>query len=154
MPQAKPQPSLSAALLQIIQSGEAGTQQHLISMLSKQGLAANQSSISRALRKIGAVKSLNAKGEAIYRIPHTASQIGRNQTIRDLVTHITSNEQLILVHTCTGSANVVAQLIDEQDLPELLGTLAGDNTLMIVPKSIRLKSALEKKLADFFNLSL
>lgn len=154
MPQTKPQPSLSGALLQIIQSGEAGTQQHLISMLSKQGLAANQSSISRALRKIGAVKSLNAKGEAVYRIPHAASQIGRSQTIRDLVTHITSNEQLILVHTCTGSANVVAQLIDEQDLPELLGTLAGDNTLMIVPKSVRQKSTLEKKLADFFNLSL
>ena len=144
--------TLSALLLPLVQSGQARNQTQMMAELAKRGVDANQSSVSRALRKIGAVKSLNAAGEAVYRIPSAANQIGSNRAIRDLATAVLSNEQLIMVHTCTGSASVVAQIIDEQNFPELLGTLAGDNSIIVIPKSVRLKAALEKKLAEYFHV--
>lgn len=147
------QPSLAQLIVHIIQSGQARTQQQITEALQKRGRTVNQSSISRLLRKIGAVKSLDALGEAVYRIPQSGGQIGQNQSIKDLVRDITSNEQMILIHTRSGCANVVAQLIDEQNYRELLGTLAGDNTILLIPSSIKLKTDLERKTKKLFDLA-
>ena len=145
-------PSLAQLIVHIIQSGHARTQQQITDALIKRGRAVNQSSISRILRKIGAVKSLDALGEAIYRIPQSGGQIGQNQSIKDLVRDISSNEQMIMIHTRSGCANVVAQLIDEQNFKELMGTLAGDNAILLLPTSMKLKSDLERKTRRFFDL--
>lgn len=137
-------------LLALIEQGPAKTQHQLQAGLAKMGIVVNQSSISRALRRIGAVKSLNASGDAVYRLPSQAHHIGQNLSIKSLVETITSNEQVILIQTRSGCGNVVAQLLDEQKFAELLGTVAGDNTILVIPKSIRYRPALEKKLREFF----
>ncbi len=144
---------LATVIENIIQNGTARTQQEISKYLKSQGIAVNQSSISRALRKIGAVKSLDQQGRAFYRIPNAANHIGTNQSIKNLVNGIDSNEALIMVHTRTGSANVVAQLIDEQNFPELMGTLAGDCEIMVVPKSMRFKNKLLADLQKFLELA-
>jgi transcriptional regulator of arginine metabolism len=137
-------------LASLIAEGPAKTQHQLQAALAKMGIAVNQSTVSRALRRIGAVKSLNASGDAVYRLPSQAHHIGHNLSIKSLVENISGNEQLILIQTRSGCGNVVAQLLDEQNFAELLGTVAGDNTILVIPKSIRYRPALEKKLREFF----
>ncbi len=142
--------TLGHAIRHLIEQGQAHTQTELTAALAAAGWAVTQSTVSRQLRKLGAVKSLNASGDAIYRLPPAAYQIGQTLTIKQLVETITSNEQLILIQTRSGCGSVVAQLIDEQNFAELLGTVAGDNTILVIPKSARVKPVLEKKLREFF----
>lgn len=142
--------TLSTALRTILQTTTTGTQTDLQTALYDAGFRVTQSTVSRQLRKLGAVKSVNAAGETVYRLPQAAHEIGHNLTIKSLVENIAGNEQVLLIRTRSGCGNVVAQLLDEQNFAEILGTLAGDNTILVIPKSIRHRPALEKKLRAFF----
>jgi transcriptional regulator of arginine metabolism len=92
-------------LKDILTSGFVGTQDELCDKLSRQGYDVTQSTVSRDLRRLGAVKAIDEEGRTV-------------------------------IHTTPGSASLVALHID-RNLDEVLGTIAGDDTIFVAPASLK-----------------
>lgn len=133
----KSQPLLDA--LRILLRGKtAHTQEALCSALEKMGYATNQSKISRLLRKLGAIKVTNIDGNIVYSLPRDPAPPSINTVLGDLVLHIAANETLVVIFTNPGSASVIARMLDHnQTTTEILGTIAGDDTIVVIPKSVK-----------------
>ncbi len=126
------------ALKNLLISGTAGTQEEIKQTLQQQGFHVNQSKISRLLRRLGAIKVTNERGESSYSLsqdlPVTSTQGALSQLIIDVI----ANEALIVIRTNPGSASLIAGLLDRLKVElGILGTVAGDDTLFVAPRSIK-----------------
>lgn len=131
-------PPLIDVLRELLQSREASTQEDICLAFEKKGYEINQSKVSRLLRKIGAVKVVNAKGQTVYSLPREPAPPSMNTTLRDLILDIVSNETLVVIFTSPGSASMVARVLDySQVANKILGTVAGDDTIFVAPKSVK-----------------
>lgn len=110
-----------------------GTQEEVVQALSHEGYEITQSSISRALRKLGAFKVISTSGKSIYQLP---MEQPRTQ-VAALIVDILFNETCIVIHTTPGSASLIAGLLDREKPGNILGTLAGDDTLLVIPQSVK-----------------
>ncbi|MCR4995388.1 MAG: arginine repressor [Bacteroidales bacterium] len=123
----------------IITSQEVGRQDDLLNELAKAGFPSTQATLSRDLRQLRIVKGHNERGEQVYLLPEQK----RYQRISD--THMTVQQinrlgavsvkfslNLAIVQTPPGHAAHVAYDIDNAHIPEILGTIAGDDTILIV----------------------
>ncbi len=129
--------SVVDAVTNLLASGNATTQENICLSLAKQGIVVNQSKISRLLRKLGAVKIFNHQKEAVYSLPLEPLPPAQGQL--EHVLDIVANETMIVIRTNPGSASLIARLLDHHDQElQILGTLAGDDTLFVVPKSIKM----------------
>ena len=130
-------PSVSerlSALRKILESGKNSTQEELRDMLEAKGHNVNQSTISRDLRKIGAIKGTDNKSRTVYRL----SEISQEstfvaQSVGDLILNITHNDSMIVIQTSPGSASLVARHLDMNKPADILGTIAGDDTIFVAP---------------------
>ncbi len=139
------------ALRQLIRQGDASTQEELCEALKQKKFDVTQSTVSRDLRRIGAIKTTNSENEIIYRLPedHRAITTRMNQDLSALITDIQSNENLIVVHTTPGSASLVATQIDSLKTEfGILGTISGDDAIFIAPVSIKKIEQIIKKIKD------
>ncbi|MBS0626345.1 MAG: ArgR family transcriptional regulator [Verrucomicrobia bacterium] len=129
---------LIEALRKLLMGGEASTQEALCFALQKQGYEANQSKVSRLLRKIGAIKAENIEGDVVYTLPREPAPPSMNMSLGDLILDIKANEALVVIFTSPGSASMIARVLDYQQInTQILATLAGDDTLFVAPKSIK-----------------
>ena len=124
--------NLSEALRSLLQKGEASTQEELCAKLLELGFEMNQSKASRLLRKIGAIKVLNTRGEAVYSLPHDPAPPQMNISMREIVFDIKANEMMVVVRTSPGSASLIGRVIDHSTL-DILGTIAGDDVIFVAP---------------------
>ncbi len=113
-----------------------GGQEELRNELYKQGFDVTQSTISRALKKLGAVRAYDEQKEAYYILPPDDSLPSVDATIVDLVTDIVANETVIVVSTKPGSASLIARHIDF-NAETVIGTIAGDDCILVIPQSIK-----------------
>ncbi len=127
----------------ILLEGKAHTQSEIQQALQKQGITCSQPKISRLLHQIGAVKIVDPHGKTQYRLPHETGLIHElsspkeKEFIKLWVLGIESNETMIVIHTTPGSAAMVARIIDLNRLAlNVLGTIAGDDTIFVIPQSI------------------
>ncbi len=125
--------SRRAALQELLSSGEASTQAELCALLAARGHVATQSTVSRDLKRLGAQRTMGAAGEPVYRLAAGPTQRGLPP---GMVTEIEHNECMIVVRTPVGRAQVVGIELDELAHPEVIGTLAGDDTVLVVPRRI------------------
>lgn len=129
---------LTDALRTLLMGRKANTQEDICSVLEKQGYEINQSKASRLLRKIGAIKVVNSRGQTVYSLPREPAPPSMNTPLRELILDIVSNETLVVIYTSPGSASMVARVLDyNQITTEILGTIAGDDTIFVAPKSIK-----------------
>jgi transcriptional regulator of arginine metabolism len=127
------------ALRRLLDAGTLSTQDELREKLEKQTFKVTQSTISRDLRKLGAVKAIDPDGRTVYRlgdevlapVPAVAGSIAA------LVVEIATNGSIIVVHTTPGSASLVARHLDHYRPGGILGTLAGDDTIFVAPASLK-----------------
>ena len=143
--------SLIEALRSLLQKGEAATQEEICLQLDKQGFEMNQSKASRLLRKVGAVKVVNVKGETVYSLPRDPAPPSMDFSMRELILDIDANECMVVVQTSPGSASMVARILDHQLSLAVLGTLAGDDTIFIAPRSIKQTGALLKQIRSLLS---
>lgn len=130
--------SLIECFRDLLSKGKARTQEDLKIALHKQGFEVNQSKISRLLRKIGAVKTLGVEGQISYQIPLEPEPPAKGSLVDNLVLGIDYNEIMIVIRTSPGSASLIARVIDHNaEKLNTLGTVAGDDTIFIVPQSIK-----------------
>lgn len=129
--------NLESALRELLLRGAVSTQEELCEQLQSLGHDIQQSKASRLLRKIGAMKSRNEHGQVVYRLPKEPAPPHSAKILLHLIIDIVANEQLIVVHCHPGSASLVARLLDHHmEKTEIIGTVAGDDTILVVPKSI------------------
>ena len=137
----------------LIREGEASTQEELCEALRRKKFDVNQSTVSRDLRKVGAVKTTNDDGEIVYVLPedHSLLRTRVSTSLDGLLTEIQANDSMIVLHTTPGSASLVARHLDslKMDLG-ILGTIAGDDTIFVVPESEKKIASVIKKIKDEF----
>lgn len=130
--------TLLEAIKTLLMERKANTQEEICLELGKQGYETNQSKISRLLRKIGAIKVINAQGQTVYSLPREPSPPSMKTQIRNLILEVVSNETMVVIFTSPGSASMVARILDYEIISsQILGTIAGDDTIFVAPKSIK-----------------
>ncbi len=125
-------------ILEIITQKNISTQSELARILRDRNFEITQATISRDIKEMGLVKSNDSTGKHRYVLPMESSS-GRELTrlervIEDTVIGVDFSENLVLVKTLPGSAQLLASLLDHSDWREVLGTLAGDDTVLVIIK--------------------
>ncbi len=124
------------SLRKLLQDSELSTQEELRDKLEKLDFEVTQSTVSRDLRKLGAVKTVDNEGQTIYRLPPEYETPVIAARLMDMIRNISTNGSLIIVQTSVGSASVVARHLDRVRPDGILGTLAGDDTIFVAPASV------------------
>lgn len=134
------------------------SQSQLSQILADEDIEVTQATLSRDLDELGAVKTRLADGTVAYTIggrqqnpaPHAGSKAEQqmSRVLSGLVTSVASAGNLIVVHTPSGAAQYVASVIDKQPLDGVLGTIAGDDTVMVICADEAMASARSKWLLD------
>ena len=120
------------AIRDLLSHGPAETQASLVSALEDLGFVATQSSVSRDLRELGAIKT--ARG---YELPN-AAEPGDEQiaAVSDLLRSITpAGSNLLVIRTGIGAAQRVGLALDRSGWPGMVGTIAGDDTIFVATES-------------------
>lgn len=135
------------ALKKLLLEGSGGTQEELVEALLRKKFSVTQSTISRDLRRLGAIKVNTPEGKTVYRLSQEqlSLPISNSNGLRDLLVSIDHNDAMIVIHTSPGSASLVARHLDmmKQTLG-LLGTIAGDDTIFVAPaKSKKIQSTVD-----------
>ncbi|NEG95713.1 arginine repressor [Bifidobacterium sp. SMB2] len=137
-----------SAIEQALLTHVVTSQSQLSEILSNQGIEVTQATLSRDLDEMNAVKVRTANGSMAYAIEpvskHAASSHPNMDTNRGkgeqqmtrvlsgLVTSVAAARNLVVVHTPSGAAQYVASVIDKQPMADILGTIAGDDTVMMI----------------------
>ena len=124
-------------VIQILEQHAVASQGQLVQLLADAGVDATQATVSRDLEEIGAVKVRAAGGDSIYAVPElpkdrVAPEEHLRRVLGDWVVEVAASANLVVVRTPPGSAHVVASALDRASLPEIVGTVAGDDTIMVV----------------------
>ncbi len=120
----------------LIASGHDGNQNQICLYLNKKGFNVAQSTVSRALKKIGAIK-VTSKNTVRYEIRSLPAQPRYSGFLKELMIDISANETQIVIKTSPGSASFLAGFIDHHCHRDSLGTVAGDDTILVVPRSVK-----------------
>jgi transcriptional regulator of arginine metabolism len=123
---------------EIIRGYEIENQEMLLKRLQGQGFHVNQSTLSRDLKEMRIGRVLNARGEYVYAMPNDhVKEAMRIRLDRDAARGCISYEysgSIGVLKTLPSYAQMVALAIDKLGLPEIVGTLAGDDTILIMPR--------------------
>ncbi len=127
------------AILRAVRETTVRNQRELIERLQAQGLAATQATVSRDIRQLGLVKVPSPEG-ARYSAPGGAEVPGTSdEQLRDacqrFVVDVGPASHMLVVRTQSGHANAAAIAIDQAEIPDIVGTLAGDDTILILLES-------------------
>ena len=131
-------------ILEIISATPIATQQELAAELSRRGISATQSSVSRDIVKLGLTKL-----DGYYVAPEDALTVGGPVTSID-----TAGDNIIVVKTEVGLAQPAALTIDRANIDEIVGTVAGDDTILIAVKNAAAQRLAMKKIVKLFAASL
>ncbi len=122
-----------AAILDVIRGHRVTSQEELREFLQDQGIDVTQATVSRDIRELRLVKVPGAEGLSHYTLPDGVESTPPLETL--LPTLFASAEgagHMLVVKTMTGGAQAVALAIDWEEWPEVLGTLAGDDTILLI----------------------
>ena len=123
------------AILEIIEKQDIETQEELADALRQRGIKVTQATVSRDIKELRLLKVLTPMGTYKYATADKAENGLSERFIRMLAESLLSvaaSNNLIVVKTLNGSANVAAEALDSLHWPEILGTIAGDNTILLV----------------------
>ena len=135
---------LDDVLTKLLSRQRFGTQTAIAKALDAAGHRVKQSTVSRALVRLGAVKTAGSNGKPHYRI------MPQELLPRQLIREFCETETLLIVKTSPGAANHVAHLIDQQNIRGISGTLAGDNVIFIAPQKLSDIKAILRELETRF----
>lgn len=121
----------------LLASHAVASQEQLVGLLGHEGVSATQATASRDLDDLGAIKVRGVGGEAIYAIPELpkdqrAPDDHLRRVLGDWVVEVSHSANIVVLRTPPGTANVVGSALDRSGLPEVIGTVAGDDTIVVV----------------------
>jgi transcriptional regulator of arginine metabolism len=121
----------------ILERNAVASQATVVELLAAEGVVATQATVSRDLEELGAVKVRTGAGESIYAIPEQpkdriAPEDHLRRVMGEWVVEVAYSGNMVVLRTPPGSAHVVGSAIDRAGLPEIIGTVAGDDTVLLV----------------------
>jgi transcriptional regulator of arginine metabolism len=139
------------AIAELIRGSALASQEGLAEMLSARGFAVTQATVSRDLVELGAVK-VRRDGRVSYALPDQANG-GRAAprlatVVRDWVRSIAAAGNLVVIKTPPGSAHLVGVALDQTELPEVVGTICGDDTAFVALADTAQAAAFAEKLRE------
>ena len=122
-----------------VAAGNISSQGHLVELLEAEGYPVTQATVSRDLDALGAAKVRGTDGVVHYAIGNsialTEAESRLRRAVDDFVNEIAISDNIVVLHTPPGAAHLVAGAIDASGLPGVLGTVAGDDTLLVIAAS-------------------
>jgi transcriptional regulator of arginine metabolism len=122
----------------LLEEQPVSSQGQLVELLASEGIIATQATVSRDLEELGAVKVRIPGGTMAYAVPEVSKDRsgGADDHLRrvmgEFVVDVSHSGNVVVMRTPPGSAHVVASALDRSGVPEVLGTVAGDDTMIIV----------------------
>src|SRR3954462_9711337 len=141
------------AILQLISSHQVASQEDLKALLASRGLNVTQATLSRDLRDLGVVRAPGEDG-ARYMLPEMVSDEAKpslDGLLPQLFSRIDGVGELLVLHTLPSGAQPIAEALDGQGWPEIIGTLAGENTVLIVCRSAQARQTLTQRIIELAN---
>jgi transcriptional regulator of arginine metabolism len=132
-----PKQSRQHRIAKLLEQHAITSQPQLVELLAADGVVATQATVSRDLEDMGAIKVRVSGGESVYAVPELpkeqrAPDEHLRRVLGDWVVEVAHSLNLVVLRTPPGSAHVVGSALDRAALPEILGTVAGDDTLLVV----------------------
>ncbi len=129
------------ALRMIISSQQLGSQEELLNALQREGFKLTQATLSRDLKQLKVAKAASMSGNYVYVLPNETmyKRVSTPQQVREMMqvpgfVSINFSANMGVIKTRPGYASSIAWNIDNSDIPQILGTIAGDDTIFIVIK--------------------
>ena len=138
-----------AAILRLVEERHLATQSELAEALRTEGIDTVQATVSRDVARLGLVKVRNGDGRLIYALPGAADLRRLEQlasALRNWAGGMVPTGNLLVIHTPRGFAAALADAIDDASLPDVAGTIAGDNTIFV---AVREGSSSAELASDF-----
>jgi transcriptional regulator of arginine metabolism len=124
----------------LLEEAEIGSQSDLQKELAKAGIRVRQPTLSRDLREMAVIKAPRGLGRFVYQIKSSVETVNASQFRRKFATAVravTHVGNIIIIKTSPGEAQAVAEIIDKAGMREIVGTVAGDDTIMAIVPSGR-----------------
>lgn len=136
---------------EIIKEKPIETQEELAEELKKQGFNVTQATVSRDIKELRLIKVLRDNNHYCYAEPNRTAFISDKllRMFRESIISITPSENLIVIKTLSGTASAAAEAIDGLNWDDIIGTIAGDNTILVIASS---KSAVKDIVNKFENI--
>ncbi len=127
-------PERHTAIRQLVASHRVTSQEHLRELLAARGLEVAQATLSRDIRELRLIKVPDAEGRAHYTLPPESwdQSPALTRLLPALYVGAEGTGNLLVVRTLAGGAQAVAEALDWEEWPEVLGTLAGDDTILLI----------------------
>ena len=130
-------PQRQHRIARLLEEQAISSQAQLVELLAGDGVVATQATVSRDLEELGAVKVRIPGGTMAYAIPEHAKTVAASddhlrRVMGDFVVEVAYSANLVVLRTPPGSAHVVGSALDRSGLPDIVGTVAGDDTILVV----------------------
>ena len=150
-------PQRQHRVARILETHAVTSQTQVVELLSAEGVVVTQATVSRDLEELGAVKARVPGGEMVYVIPEDvkdrpAPEEHLRRVLGDWVVEVSHSANLVVVRTPPGSAHVVGSAVDRAGLPDILGTIAGDDTVLVVATERVGGEAIARRLSELAGL--
>ena len=145
-----------AAILELVSANEVGSQEGLRQLLVGQGVDVTQATLSRDIRDLGLAR-VSAEEGVRYVVPESLADHDDSPLLGKLLPQLFSRidgvGELIVLRTLRSGAQPIAEAIDQEEYEEVLGTIAGDDTILIVTRSADARTTLTRRLLDLAGAS-
>jgi transcriptional regulator of arginine metabolism len=139
-------------IVNIIKNNDISTQEELVERLRQEGIDITQATVSRDIKKLGLIKVPDGFGGYKYSLPNERKQADiynwLKRMFQDFVVDMNYSENLIVLKTLPGTAMGLGSAIDNIEWEEVIGSVAGDDTLLLVIKPVERTEALYQKLQE------
>ena len=144
-------------IARLLEDHAVSSQSQLVELLAVGGVVATQATVSRDLEDLGAVKVRVPGGDTVYAIPELPKDRGApeehlRRVLGDWVVEVRSSANIVVLRTPPGSAHVVGSALDRSGLDGLVGTVAGDDTLLVVADEETGGAEMARRLSDLAGL--
>ena len=123
-------------ILKIIKAGDVETQEQLLTMLEERGYRATQATISRDIKELRLVKELTRRGGYRYTVNEQRTGSAADMRLRNIfkegVISVEYAQNIVVIRSMPGTANAVLAALDSMEIPKMLGSLAGDDTGILI----------------------
>ncbi|HLK33102.1 MAG TPA: arginine repressor [Terriglobales bacterium] len=123
------------AILELVQESPIASQEELQRALSRKGIKVGQATLSRDIRELALVKTAEGYALAGGGTASEAALPSASRLVREFVLDVRQAQNLVVVKTAVGSAQPVAAALDGESWPEVVGTIAGDDAILIVAEN-------------------
>ncbi len=135
-------------ILDLVGRQPVSSQGRLLELLAASGVRATQATLSRDLRELGLVKVRGVYSGSLER-DHTADAEALRRTVKQFVLAIGVSGNILMIRTAPGNAHTVGVVLDSARLPEILGTVAGDDTVFALLRSPRLGQRVLRRIEGY-----